>query len=108
MLKKLQEHLKLSEKNREIEKNRYKKKIDALKTELHGLQLKKPAAIDLLSNSSDGDQDEADDLEDEQNDREDDENGNVYFQEQSSSAIPAVSGHRKSCFNQVENLLAMK
>ena len=98
MLQKLQEHLKLSEKNRVIEKNRYKKKIDALKTELHGLQLKKPAAIDLLSNSSDDDQDEADDFEDDQNDLDDGENRNVHFQEQSSSTIPAVSGHRKSCF----------
>jgi hypothetical protein len=99
MLQKLQEHLKLSEKNREIEKNRYKKKIDALKTELHGIQLKKPAAIDLLSNSSDDDQDEADDFEHEQNDLDDEENRNVHFQEQSSSTIPAVSGHSMPAHN---------
>ena len=81
MLQKLQAHLKLSEKNREIEKNRYKKKIDALKTELHRIN-QKPATQqnDLFSNSSD-DQDEADDLDDDRDDEEDD----VNFQEQSST-----------------------
>ena len=92
MLQKLQAHLKLSEKNREIEKNRYKKKIDALKTELHRIN-QKPATQqnDLFSNSSD-DQDEADDLDDDLNDGDDD----VNFQEQSSTGVPLVSGHRKT------------
>ncbi|CBY43204.1 unnamed protein product [Oikopleura dioica] len=95
MLQKLQAHLKLSEKNREIEKNRYKKKIDALKTELHRIN-QKPATQqnDLFSNSSD-DQDEADDLDDDLNDKDDD----VNFQEQSSTGVPLLSGHSMPAHN---------
>ena len=49
-------HIKLSEKNREIEKKRYKKKIESLKNELQKLKQRpeeKATTIDLVSDSSD-------------------------------------------------------
>jgi len=94
-MQKVQDNLKLSEKNREIEKKRYKKKIDALRTEIHQIKMK-PETIDLLSNSSDDDQDEAEDLDDDQNEVDDEEDDNLHFQEQSTTSVPLASGHRKS------------
>jgi len=91
-MQKVQDNLKLSEKNREIEKKRYKKKIDALRTEIHQIKMK-PETIDLLSNSSDDDQDEAEDLDDDQNEVDDEEDDNLHFQEQSTTSVPLASGH---------------